>query len=160
MGSTGDVPIRVVAAGDKTFRCAVANLLAASENLVLVGEADDIPSLRLAMHVASSQVILLDANHFGADTTEAVRQVGAEAPHRRIFIVADDESDSLVLDALRMGAHGHAVSNEDVWRILPEALQTVASGGTCISPRMAGHILDEIAHIRQSPRKRRRTPSR
>ena len=76
----------------------------------------------------------------------------------RIFIVAEDDCAPLVMNALLMGAHGHAVKSEDLWEILPGAIDAVANGAAFISPRMAGHILDEMIHIRQTPANRHLQP--
>jgi len=161
MVSPDTLPVSVIVAGGEAFKRAVTCSLAQSRSVVLAGEADDISTLCRLLTELKVRLALLDANHFGSATPEVVYQVGLQAPTCRIFVVADDDCDNLVMDALRKGAHGHAVKNEGLWEILPEALSTVASGTAVISPRMAGHILDEMIHIRQSPRKHqppRRSP--
>jgi len=153
MGAPITLPIRVIVAAGDTFRHIVSDGLSQSREIVLAGEANDLSALYAVLDNVKAHLVLLDADHFGVATLDAVHQLGRIAPTCRILIVADDESDNLAMNALREGAHGHATKNAGLWEMLPRALRTVASGVTFISPRMAGHILDEIQSIRHSPGK-------
>ena len=149
--SPDTVPVRLIVASDDEFCRAVVDGLACRSTVTVLGHAQDVAGLREAVVQKSANVVLLDADHLGSATAEAVRLLGQRCPTCRLFVVAGPDNDVLVLEALKQGAHGHAVKDDRLWETLPASLQAVAAGATVVSPRMAGHILDQIIHMRQKP---------
>jgi DNA-binding NarL/FixJ family response regulator len=137
-------PVRVVIVDDQElFRRGLTMLLAAEDDIDVVGEAaDGEEATRLAATIAPD-VILMDVRmpkQSGIEACIAIKQV---VPSVKIVMLtmSDDEAD--LYDAVRHGASGYLLKDASIDQVA-EAVRVVADGQSLISPSMAVKLLEEF----------------
>ncbi|MFI6317868.1 response regulator [Nonomuraea sp. NPDC050556] len=142
--------IRVVVADDQALvRAGVRMLLQASGDMEVVGEAEDgAEAVRLAeLHVPD--VILMDLRMPRVDGVEAIRRVLSSRPGARIVVLTTFAEDADVYAALRAGAIGFLVKDDEPERMV-EAVRRAAAGEQLLAPsvlrRVVERALDAQAH--------------
>lgn len=133
--------IRLLIADDQTItRSGLKSLLAAQENLEIVGEAHDGEE---AIEMAVSfqpDVILMDLRMPGMNGIEATRRIHRTSPHIGILVLTVFEDDTSVFPAIRAGARGYLLKNTEQDELL-RAIHTIANGGAIFSPGIAQKVL-------------------
>ncbi len=124
--------MRILLADDHVmFRQALRWMLE-REGFTAVAEASD-GSEAVAMAIAERpDVAILDAVMPELNGIDAARAIRAEAPGTRVLILSMHGEQRYVLDALRAGANGYVLKNQDA-RVLEEAIREVARGNTYLS---------------------------
>jgi len=134
-------PINLLIADDQTItRSGLQTLLAAAENIKVVGEARNGEE---AIELAASlqpDVILMDLRMPGINGIEATRRIHRTSPHISILVLTVFEDDTSVFPAIRAGARGYLLKNTEQDELL-RAIRTVASGGAIFSPGIAQKVL-------------------
>jgi DNA-binding NarL/FixJ family response regulator len=143
-------PVQVlIADGDASFRRVVRELADDTDDVTVVGEAGGgREAVALACDLGPD-VILLDADMLGKDGLCPMQALSASSPESRIILSSATEQDDLVLNALKKGAWGHLIRGESERAEILDAIRVVNRGGTYLSPRVAGQVLDEIARGRR-----------
>ena len=133
--------IRVLIADDQTItRSGIRSLLAAREDIEIVGEAQNGEE---AIEFASStqpDVILMDLRMPGVNGIDATRRIHRTFPHIGILVLTVFEDDTSVFPAIRAGARGYLLKNTEQEELL-RAIHTVANGGAIFSPGIAQKVL-------------------
>ena len=133
--------IRVLIADDQTItRSGIRSLLAAQEDIEIVGEAQNGEE---AIEFASStqpDVILMDLRMPGVNGIDATRRIHRTFPHIGILVLTVFEDDTSVFPAIRAGARGYLLKNTEQEELL-RAIHTVANGGAIFSPGIAQKVL-------------------
>jgi DNA-binding NarL/FixJ family response regulator len=133
--------IRVLIADDQTItRSGIRSLLAAQEDIEIVGEAQNGNE---AIEFASStqpDVILMDLRMPGGNGIDATRRIHRTFPHIGILVLTVFEDDTSVFPAIRAGARGYLLKNTEQDELM-RAIHTVASGGAIFSPGIAQKVL-------------------
>jgi DNA-binding NarL/FixJ family response regulator len=135
--------------GDTSFRGAIRELADDIDDVTVVGEAE---SGKTAVELARDlvpDVILLGTDLLGGNGLRPMQALSASSPESRIILSSATEQDNLVLSALKEGAWGHLVRGESEPGEILDAIRVVSRGGTHLSPRVAGQVLDEIAKGRR-----------
>jgi DNA-binding NarL/FixJ family response regulator len=140
--------IRVLLVDDHVVvRRGLAALLASLGNFVVAGEAADGEEAIRVIGEAKPDLVLMDLSMPGLSGLEATRRLRQSRPGVRVLILSMHEDKEFVAQALLAGAGGYAVKH-----CTPEelrlAMETVAAGGTFISPTVAGPIVDD--YLRQT----------
>jgi DNA-binding NarL/FixJ family response regulator len=111
----------------------------------IVGEAESgAEAVQLAISI-KPQIVLMDLNLPGLNGIEATAEILRHLPETRIVILSMYDDDASVMEAMRAGARAFVIknaSNED----LLQALNTVARGGSYLSPHISERFL---AHLRK-----------
>jgi DNA-binding NarL/FixJ family response regulator len=140
---TGE-PVRVVIVDDQElFRRGLTMLLAAEDDIDVVGEAaDGEEATRLAATIAPD-VILMDVRMPKQSGIEACIAIKQAVPSVKIVMLtmSDDEAD--LYDAIRNGASGYLLKDASIDQVA-EAVRVVADGQSLISPSMAVKLLEEF----------------
>ncbi|MBC8447961.1 MAG: response regulator transcription factor [Chloroflexi bacterium] len=141
------------------FCQATRRLLDDADGMTTVGEAK---AGQQAMDLAQElqpEVILWSINNAPPpgemeDDWQAMARIGELYPHSKIVVLSADSQERLALEAFRHGAqgylvqgHGQPVDPTDLDEIV-QAIHTVSQGGTVLSPRVAGWVLDEMSKQR------------
>jgi len=133
--------IRVLIADDQVItRSGIRSLLAAQEEIEIVGEAQNGED---AIELASSlqpDVILMDLRMPGVNGIDATRRIHRTFPNISILILTVFEDDTSVFPAIRAGARGYLLKNTEQEELL-RAIQTVVNGGAIFSPGIAQKVL-------------------
>ena len=142
-------PARVVVIDDHPlFRKGVADLIAMTPSLRLVGEAADGESGTQVVGATHPDLILLDLNMKGLDGIETLRRLRELDPEVRVVMLTVSDNEEDVLAALRAGADGYLLKDMEPEEILA-GLARVTRGRLVLSDR----LVDLIARaLREEPR--------
>jgi DNA-binding NarL/FixJ family response regulator len=137
--------IRILIADDQAItRSGLQSMLAATENIEIVGEARNGEE---AIELAGSlqpDVILMDLRMPGINGIEATRRIHRTSPHISILVLTVFEDDNSVFPAIRAGAGGYLLKNTEQGELL-RAIHTVVSGGAVFSPGIAQKVLGYLS---------------
>jgi DNA-binding NarL/FixJ family response regulator len=144
--------IRVVIADDHTIlREGLKQLLAASEDLEVVGEAADGHQVMREVRDREFDVLLLDMSMPGKSGMELIKQVKAERPKLRVLVLSMHEEHQYAVRAIRSGASGY-LTKESAGTLLVSAIRKVAGGGAFISAEVAEQLaLSSMPHAEGPP---------
>ena len=139
--------VRVVVADDQALvRAGFVALLAAQDDVDVVGEAaDGEQAVELALRLRPD-VVLMDIRMPGLDGLEATRRIVAapELADARVVVLTTFELDEYVFEALRSGASGFLVKHTEPSDLV-RAVRAVAAGEALLSPGVTRRLIAEYA---------------
>ncbi|TMR13548.1 response regulator transcription factor [Nonomuraea turkmeniaca] len=136
--------IRVLVADDQALvRAGVRMLLQAAGDMEVVGEAEDgAEAVRLAeRHLPD--VILMDLRMPRVDGLEAIKRVLAARPGARIVVLTTFAEDANVYAALRAGAVGFLVKDDEPERMV-DAVRRAAAGEQLLAPSVLRRVVERF----------------
>jgi len=139
--------IRVCLVEDQTLvREGLESLLHLTNDIRVVAHADD--GIKALEEVRKSQpdVVLLDLRMPRLDGLGFMRQKAQLGLSSPVIILTTFDDDISVLEGLRLGAKGYLLKDVTFAK-LTEAVRTVASGGTLISPVVTERLRKGIGSI-------------
>jgi DNA-binding NarL/FixJ family response regulator len=144
--------IRVIIADDHTIlREGLRQLLLASDDVDVVGEAGDGHEVLEKIRSSDCDVLLLDMSMPGKSGIELIKQVRAEKPKVRILVLSMHEEHQYAVRAVRAGASGY-LTKESAATQLVSAIRRVAGGGAFISAEVAEQLaLAAMPHAEEPP---------
>jgi DNA-binding NarL/FixJ family response regulator len=139
------VSIRLLLVDDQPLiRTGFRMIMEETDDIDIVGEAQDgTEAIRLAADL-SPDVILMDVRMPGVDGIEATRRIVARDPAARILILTTFDLDEYAFSALRAGASGFVLKDVPIDE-LARAIRSVAAGDAVVSPRITRRLLDVYA---------------
>jgi len=140
-------PIRVVVVDDQElFRRGLIMLVAAEDDIDVVGEASDGDEAAELAAATVPDVVLMDVRMPKRSGIEACRTIKQVAPSAKIIMltVSDEEGD--LYDAIKNGASGYLLKDASIDQVA-QAIRVVADGQSLISPSMAAKLLEEFKTI-------------
>jgi DNA-binding NarL/FixJ family response regulator len=138
--------IRVVLADDQPLvRAGFAMILAAEDDITVVGEADDGAAAVALAAAARPDVVLMDIRMPGLDGLAATRLISEDPALAavRILVLTTFELDEYVFDALRCGASGFLVKHTQPGDLV-RAVREVAKGEALLSPGVTRRLIAEF----------------
>ncbi|TDD70817.1 response regulator [Actinomadura rubrisoli] len=144
--------IRVLIVDDQTIvRAGFAALLAAQEDITVIGEAGD---GREAVRLAGQDrpdVVVMDIRMPGMDGIEATRRILAlpGADSVRVLVLTTFDVDEYVYDALAVGASGFLLKDATADELV-SAVRVVARGDSLLAPQVTGRLIREFTKQRRS----------
>ena len=139
--------IRVLVVDDfPLVREGLAAALAIDPGFEVVGQAND---TREAMQMARElrpDVVMLDMRMPEGGGIALLEKLREEMPEVRTLVVTASEKAEALLDAVAAGASGYVTKRVSA-RELRHAVVTVYSGGSIITPTLAGHLLREYSQV-------------
>ncbi|MBF8194499.1 response regulator transcription factor [Nonomuraea sp. K274] len=136
--------IRVLVADDQALvRAGVRMLLQAAGDMEVVGEAEDgAEAVRLAeRHLPD--VILMDLRMPRVDGLEAIKRVLAARPGTRIVVLTTFAEDANVYAALRAGAVGFLVKDDEPERMV-DAVRRAMAGEQLLAPSVLRRVVERF----------------
>jgi DNA-binding NarL/FixJ family response regulator len=140
-------PIRVVVVDDQElFRRGLTMLLAAEDDIEVVGEASDGAAATELAASAVPDIVLMDVRMPKLSGIEACLSIKEAAPTAKIIMltVSDEEAD--LYQAVKNGASGYLLKDSSISEVA-NAVRVVKEGQSLISPSMATKLLDEFKQI-------------
>lgn len=129
----------IIADDHPLFRSGVRNLIQATDDLILVGEASTGIE---AIHMAEENrpnLILMDIHMPGMDGLEATRIIKDKYPNIHILILSLYKDDKSLFAAMKAGAGGYMLKEADGVELL-QAIRMVGAGSAVFSPGIASRM--------------------
>ncbi|HJR24242.1 MAG TPA: response regulator transcription factor [Acidimicrobiales bacterium] len=152
-------PIRVVICDDHAlFRRGLSMVLEAEEGIEVVGEAEDGEAVVRTVEELAPDVVLMDVRMPKLSGIEATRAIAEAAPSTRIVMltVSDEEED--LYEAIKAGAAGYLLKEISIEEVA-EAIRSVVSGQSLITPSMASKLLAEFSNLSKKAEARQAVPT-
>lgn len=121
----------------------------ASHDLEVCGEADDAPAALAALTALEPDFVVLDLTLRGSDGLELIHQVQRRLPDLPILVLSMHNEELYAERALRAGARGYIMKQEATRDILT-AIRRVVAGELYVSPTMQARLLQRVVGKRPS----------
>jgi DNA-binding NarL/FixJ family response regulator len=144
---SGSEITRVVLVDDQGLvRGGLRALIAAEPDLEVVGEAADGAQAVAIVRKVRPDVVLMDIRMPGVDGLEATRRIAADPGLAgvRVLVLTTFEIDEYVFEALRVGASGFLLKDEEPVELL-RAVRVVAAGESLLSPSVTRRVVEAFA---------------
>jgi DNA-binding NarL/FixJ family response regulator len=148
-----DSVIQVAVIDDQALvRVGLRTLIESEDGLSLVGEASDGRAGLLLIQRSRPDVVLCDIRMPVLDGLGLLREVTADASLAgvRVVMLTTFELDEYVFEALRHGASGFLLKDDDPATLLA-AIRVVADGGSLLAPSVTRRVIDSFAGSRRTP---------
>jgi DNA-binding NarL/FixJ family response regulator len=133
--------IRVLLVDDhQLVRTGLSTLLAATDDITVVGQAGDGAAAIEAVAGVAPDVVLMDLSMPGIDGVEATRSILADHPNVHVVVLTSFSDHEMVNDALAAGAVGYQLKDCEPADLLA-AVRAAAAGHAPIDPRVARALL-------------------
>ncbi|HVW18232.1 MAG TPA: response regulator transcription factor [Solirubrobacteraceae bacterium] len=145
-----DGSITLVLADDHAMvRSGLRLLLEAEPGLEVLAEAGDVDATVRSVLGHKPDVLVLDLNMPGADTSlQAMPRIAEASPDTRVVVLTMQDDPQFAREALRAGAVGY-VLKEAADAELVEAVRRAAAGDTYLNPRLGAALAAEPDRSRQ-----------
>ena len=142
--SEAPAKVRLLVADDeRVLRHALANVLAMTEGVAVVGEAaDGDEAVELAV-ARQADVVLMDIGMPRCDGITATRRLAERAPDVKIVILTIYADDDRVFRALQAGARGYLLKDTGPEEIV-RAVRAVRDGEGILHPGLVGRVMREF----------------
>jgi DNA-binding NarL/FixJ family response regulator len=151
--------IRVVVCDDHAlFRRGLTMVLADEPDIEVVGEAEDGDAAVAAAEELAPDVVLMDVRMPKRSGIEATRAIAELVPTARIVMltVSDEEAD--LYEAVKAGAAGYLLKEINIEEVA-EAIRSVMTGQSLITPSMASKLLAEFSNLSKKAEARNAVPA-
>jgi DNA-binding NarL/FixJ family response regulator len=136
-----DEPIAVLLVDDhQMVRAGLATLLAATDDIVVVGQAGDGGEAVAVAAQTRPAVVLMDLSMPVLDGVEATRRILEDQPGTKVVVLTSFSDNDRVSDALAAGAVGYLLKDCDPADLLA-AVRSAAAGHVPLDPRVARVLL-------------------
>ena len=152
-------PIRVVICDDHAlFRRGLSMVLESEDGIEVVGEAEDGEAVVRTVEELAPDVVLMDVRMPKLSGIEATKAIAEAAPSTRIVMltVSDEEED--LYEAIKAGAAGYLLKEISIEEVA-EAIRSVVSGQSLITPSMASKLLAEFSNLSKKAEARQAVPT-
>ena len=134
-------PIAVLLVDDhQMVRAGLATLLAATDDIVVVGQAGDGSEAVSVAAQTGPAVVLMDLSMPVLDGVEATRRILEDQPEAKVVVLTSFSDHDRVSDALAAGAVGYLLKDCDPADLLA-AVRSAAAGHVPLDPRVARVLL-------------------
>jgi DNA-binding NarL/FixJ family response regulator len=135
-------PRKIVVAEDhKILREGLISLLAGSDDIKVVGEAEDgLEAIRRVDQV-HPDLVLLDLSMPRMDGLSAIKEIKTRSPNTKILALTIHESEDFILEAFKSGADGYCLKDASSSELLM-AIKSVLSGKRYLSPGISDKVLE------------------
>jgi DNA-binding NarL/FixJ family response regulator len=141
-GYAADGLLRVFIVDDhEVLRTGTRQVLEASEDIIVVGEADDGTSALAVIDETNPDVVLVDVRLPDRNGIDVARQLTLTHPNIRVVILSAYDDDAFVRAALEAGATGYllkTMARDELVAAVRAASQGTTVLDPVLSPRLAG----------------------
>ncbi|MDO5051721.1 MAG: response regulator transcription factor, partial [Pseudoclavibacter sp.] len=138
----------LVVADQPLVRTGISRLLAAEEDLRIVGEAADGREALALAEELRPDVVLMDVRMSGMDGVTATRRLVEGRPAEedrlvRVLVMTTFDDEDVVFEAMRAGASGYLLKHASPTEIA-DAVRRVAAGETWLDATAATRLVDRL----------------
>lgn len=148
------MPITVLVVDDQAMvRQGFSALLAAQDDMSVVGDAGDGAEAIRAVAELRPDVVLMDVRMPGTDGLTAARRIlsGDSAARPRILMLTTFDLDDYVYEALRAGCSGFLLKDAPAAELV-RAVRVVAEGEALLAPSVTRRLVTEVLARRPAQR--------
>jgi DNA-binding NarL/FixJ family response regulator len=136
--------IRAVVADDQAVvRGGLRLILEASDDIEVVGEAEDGAAAVELVRELQPDVVLMDIRMPVMDGIEATRRLVTAGLDARVLVLTTYGLDEYVYEALKAGAAGFLIKTDSPQRLV-EAVRVVAAGEALLAPEVTRRLIDRF----------------
>jgi two-component system, NarL family, response regulator DevR len=136
--------IRLVMVDDsEVVRMGLRSLLGAEPSIEVVGEAENVARAVDVCARVTPDVVLLDIRLPDGTGFDACRRILKLSPETRALILTSVADNTLVDEAIRVGAHGYLLKDID-GRGLIRAITDVAAGKSILDPSVTARVIQLV----------------
>jgi len=137
-------PIRVFLLDDhEVVRRGLTDLVHATSDLVVVGEAGTVDEALRRIPAAKPDVAILDARLPDGSGIDVCREIRSSRPETRCLILTSYDEDEALFAAVMAGASGYLLK-QIRGSSLTDAIRQVAAGRSMLDPAVTGKLLDRL----------------
>lgn len=134
--------IELLIADDHTLlRDGMRALLESSERIKVVAEANDGIEVMELLKKHQPDIVLMDIGMPRMNGLDATKLITQNYSETRVLILSMHANEEYALRALRAGAAGYILKEARKQELL-HAIETVAAGGTYLTPKVSRHVID------------------
>ena len=144
--------VRILLADDHAIvRQGLRSLLEKEPDMEVVGEAED---GRVALNLVRElvpDIVIMDITMPNLNGVDATHEIVSELPKVKVIALSIHSHKRFVADMLKAGASGY-ILKECLFDEFVQAIRTVAGGGTYLSPRITGVVVEDyVERLSVSP---------
>ncbi len=140
-------PFQIVLADDhKMFRQGVKMIIDETDELEVIGEADDGLELLELLKKLSPQMVIMDISMPKMRGVEATREIKIVNPGMKILILTMHRNKELLYHCFSAGAEGYLLK-EDTDTELFSAIEAIRAGRSYVSPLLSLDLADDLTRI-------------
>jgi DNA-binding NarL/FixJ family response regulator len=138
-------PVRILIVDDDALvRAGLRMMLAGSDRVEIVGEAEDGSEVLGALDAHHPDVVLMDLRMPKVDGLTAMKLLRQQPQPPQVLVLTTFDADEDVLRALRAGAGGYLLKDTPPTEIVA-AIELVAAGEGILSPTVARRLIAHVA---------------
>jgi DNA-binding NarL/FixJ family response regulator len=140
----GQAQIRVFLLDDhEVVRRGLAELLAAEQDMEVVGEASTVASALARLPVLRPDVAVLDVRLPDGDGVSACREIRSSLPDTACLMLTGFGDDQALLGAIVAGAAGYVMKQASASELV-DAVRTVAAGQSTLDAHAAKRVMERL----------------
>lgn len=144
-----ETTIQIVVVDDsQPFRVGLRALLAATEGMELIGEAENGHQAITLAEQLQPDVILMDLNMPDMNGIAATAQILRTSPHIAVLVLTMVDDDDSLFAAMQAGARGYLLKGATK-SVMLRAIRDVAAGAAIFSPAIARRMMIYFSQLQQ-----------
>jgi len=137
-------PLRVMLVDDhEVVRDGIRALLAATEDIVVCGEAGSVRDAVAEAERALPDVIVMDVRLSDGSGIEATRDIRAQRPATQVLMLTSFADDEALFASIMAGASGYVLKQIKGGELV-RAIRTVGQGQSLLDPAVTKGVLDRL----------------
>ena len=144
--------VRILLADDHgIMRQGLCSLLEKQPDMEVIAEAEDGRKALELVQELVPDIVIMDITMPNLNGVAATHQIACKFPKTRVITLSIHSNRRFVADMLRAGTSGY-VLKECLFDELVQAIRTVVAGGTYLSPRITGVVVEDyVERLSTSP---------
>jgi DNA-binding NarL/FixJ family response regulator len=137
------MPLQVLLVEDHTVvRCGVRALLEGSQEVQVIGEAENGREAVEMARTLKPQLVLMDVAMGELNGIDAARQIVENDPQTRVLMLSMHDNEQYIYESLKAGAKGYILKSAAVQELM-KGIREVAAGRNYVSPSLASTVMDD-----------------
>jgi DNA-binding NarL/FixJ family response regulator len=128
---------------DEDIRESLKILIQTTEDFECAGTFADAETGLEFLTANPADIVLMDIHLPGMDGIECVRQLKSVHPEMQFIMCTIFQDDNSVFNALKAGATGYLLKNDDPGKII-DAIHELDAGGSPITPQIARRVMESF----------------
>jgi DNA-binding NarL/FixJ family response regulator len=139
--------IRLLVIDDQPLiRRGMALMLATEPDIEVVGQGADGQEAIDQAAALQPDVVLMDLQMPRLGGVAATREIATRMPRTRVVVLTTFDTDDLVFEAIRAGAHAYLLKDASEAEVL-ETVRAVHRGESRLSPTIARKVMEQFRHL-------------